>query len=329
VMSEKDMEDAIVNNPKRYLGEDGLELLSRQYRIGGYIFDLLFHDRHGAKLIVEIQKGTLDRSHTYKIMDYYHGYRDQNPKEFIELMIVANIIPEERKKRLREWGIEFREIPESEFIDSTSVVVSPPLNSKEQQKVKPTNELVSVAINSDAMESYLLFKEQKNRFIEELSKIEEVSLRFNFKELNANSINTHKNWFACWIPHKWGVFKQSSAGVHFEFYHIRDKNSGIEYVRYPVGVESPLKREFHTHFKTDVVDSLKARNVDSKNCLLWLDPGYRGAKLLEPKHIPLNQDTWKYVLDGYLQLGSFIEVVGEVMKKYNNLGCFTEQLDFR
>ena len=70
------MEDAIVNNPESFLNEKGLKLLARQYKIGSYIFDLLFEDRYGGKLIVELQKGTLDRTHTFKILDYYHEYKD-------------------------------------------------------------------------------------------------------------------------------------------------------------------------------------------------------------------------------------------------------------
>ena len=69
-MLEKDMENAIVADPVKYIGEENLKLIARQYRIGNYIFDLLFEDRHGAKLIVEIQRGTLDRTLTYKILDY-------------------------------------------------------------------------------------------------------------------------------------------------------------------------------------------------------------------------------------------------------------------
>ena len=80
MISENDMEEAICQNPEKYLREKGLKLISRQYRIGNYIFDLLFEDRHGAKLIVEMQKGVLDRNHTYKIMDYYHEYKESNPE---------------------------------------------------------------------------------------------------------------------------------------------------------------------------------------------------------------------------------------------------------
>lgn len=115
-MTEKDMEDQIAADPERFLGEPGLTLAARQYSIGSYRFDLLFADRHGGKLIVEIQKGTLDRQHAYKILDYYFEYRDANPSEFIDVMVVANQITLERKKRLYDFGVAFREIPESAFV---------------------------------------------------------------------------------------------------------------------------------------------------------------------------------------------------------------------
>ena len=113
---EEDMENLIGSNPAKYLEEEGLDLLQRQYTVGNYRFDLLFQDRHGAKLIVEIQRGTLDRNHTYKILDYYDEYKSRNPKEFVELMVVANKITSERRNRLRSYGISFKEIPESVFL---------------------------------------------------------------------------------------------------------------------------------------------------------------------------------------------------------------------
>jgi hypothetical protein len=114
MLTEKMMEEAIIETPGKYL-EEGLTLLSRQFHIGGYIFDLLFEDRHGARLIIELQKGTLDRNHTYKIMDYYDEYKSKHPEQFVELMIIANKIPRERRDRLSSYGIAFKEIPEVEF----------------------------------------------------------------------------------------------------------------------------------------------------------------------------------------------------------------------
>jgi hypothetical protein len=115
-LSEKDMEDAVAVDSERYIGESGLKLIARQIRVGNYIFDLLFEDRHGGKLIVELQKGTLDRNHTYKILDYYDELKEKNPDDFIELMVIANKITRERRNRLSSYGIEFKEIPVTEFL---------------------------------------------------------------------------------------------------------------------------------------------------------------------------------------------------------------------
>jgi len=112
--SEKDMEYIIAANPEKYIEPD-LKLISRQYTIGSYRFDLLFQDRHGAKLIVELQKGTLDRNHTYKILDYFDEFKERKPHNFVDVMIIANKIPRERQRRLKSYGISFKEIDETEF----------------------------------------------------------------------------------------------------------------------------------------------------------------------------------------------------------------------
>ena len=142
MLSEKEMENQIASHPERFLGERRLSIIARQFRIGGYIFDLLFEDRHGGKLIVEIQKGTLDRNHTYKILDYYDEYREQNPHEFIDVMVVANQITSERKKRLHALGVEFRELPVQLF-DQVS--------NKQPGEAKPTNEDCCLSSVTDEM----------------------------------------------------------------------------------------------------------------------------------------------------------------------------------
>lgn len=129
-LSERDMEDIIAVHAEELLRETGLRLLQRQLSIGSYRFDLLFEDRHGSHLIVEIQKGTLDREHTYRILDYYREYKEHKPLEFVVLMLVANEIPQERKRRLRDAGVAFHEIPLSDFLrlkgETPSVVEAAP-----------------------------------------------------------------------------------------------------------------------------------------------------------------------------------------------------------
>jgi len=328
MLTEKDMEDAIARDPKRYLGEDGLELIKRQYRIGGYIFDLLFKDRHGAKLIVEIQRGTLDREHTYKILDYYHGFREEHPNEFIELMVLANRIPQERQKRLRSWGVEFREIPESDFITNIGVAEPSPAQISAITHADPGNH-DNLVVDESTMKSYELFKEQKNRFVEEMRRIDRnIAVKVNWRELDQDYIRKRKNWFTSFIPSKWGKFKAGGFGIHFEFLYRRDKETNMDYVRFPVGVESPLKREVHEQFKLDVVETLHQEGINLADCGVWPDVGFGKAKLIEPALVVLADDSWEKALNRYLMLGEFIDVVADMIRQYHDRGHFTVKLNF-
>lgn len=150
MLTEKGMEDAIAQNPERYL-ERGLTLKAQQYRIGGYIFDLLFEDRHGAKLIVELQKGTLDRNHTYRILDYYDEYKSKNPEQFVDIMIIANKIPRERRDRLSSYGIAFKEIPETDFLQIPPPIIDPPPPLPAPTEYKKTDVKDSGVWDKDAL----------------------------------------------------------------------------------------------------------------------------------------------------------------------------------
>jgi len=120
MFSEKDMEDAIANNPERFLKRSGLKLVSQQYRIGNFRFDLLFEDGLQSILIVEIQKGTLNRNHSFKIIDYYIRYKNSHPEKKVEIIVVANVIPHERKQFFDKEGISYIEIHDEEIINYKS-----------------------------------------------------------------------------------------------------------------------------------------------------------------------------------------------------------------
>lgn len=176
MLTEKIMEDAICNNPEKYLGEQGLKLISRQFRIGKYIFDLMFEDRHGAKLIVEIQRGTLDRNHTYKIFDYCDEYKEKNPQEFIELMVIANSIPQERKKRLSAWGVSIKEIPVSEFIEQSNIITQKSTEIHKNQ----TSQVVK--LNPETIGHSTIFKENFKKALDKCGKDIQDLFRYLEKE---------------------------------------------------------------------------------------------------------------------------------------------------
>ena len=116
MFSEKDMEDAIAINPARFLKKEGLKLLSQQHSIGNFRFDLLFGDRFGRKFIAEIQKGALDRNHSFKIVEYYNKYQNEHPGEKVEVIFVANTISSERMQFFDKFGISYIEIPDEDII---------------------------------------------------------------------------------------------------------------------------------------------------------------------------------------------------------------------
>ena len=78
MFTEDQMADVVVANSQELLGE-ALTLIARKHWIGRYELDLLFQDRQGGHLIVELQRGALDRYHLYKVLDYYDEYKDRNP----------------------------------------------------------------------------------------------------------------------------------------------------------------------------------------------------------------------------------------------------------
>lgn len=198
---EKDMEDLIASDPIKYLDEE-LKLVSRQYSIGSYRFDLLFEDRHGAKLIVEIQKGTLDRNHTYKILDYYDEYKHNNPNEYVELMVVANSIPRERRDRLKSKGISYKEISESVFIE----------NLKEKfVEVEPK-------------------KNDSNNYIDSIKVLDEFdSKKYESKSKDDNDISLFWNDFLNIANKKTNIYNGLSHNTTKHYINIKTKFNGITY----------------------------------------------------------------------------------------------------
>lgn len=325
-MNEKGMEDLIAQYPERFLGESGLILIDRQMKVGPYRFDLVFQDRTGAKLIVEIQKGTLDRVHTYKILDYYDEYKDRNPQEFVEIMLVANNIPSERKQRLATRGISYREIPLSEFIDNNvgtnnsktgdlpSENISNPLISEENNSNK----------NAQKKSDFDLFLDQSNRFIKALSEYDTTiwypRLRGKFEE------DVPGNWFICFVPKVWGHWKSANYGVHFDLICARAKNKLPVRFRLVVGVESPLKEQYRQVFKEEIISRITARKLNLSGFTL---EAKERKKLIEVDPIPFGPESWRIALDKYIGLHPIIEIIGEVSREYSDKEAFDIPIQYR
>ncbi len=241
--SEKDMEDVIIANSEKYL-EAGLKLVARQYRIGTYIFDLLFEDRHGAKLLVELQKGTLDRNHTYKILDYFDEYKTKFPNEFVELMVIANKIPRERRNRLSSMGISFKEIPESEILDDIQQVSfnRDEILSKKQAIEQPTHSVENLNNKVSAEEKDSNFQlYETGHSLENILEQSSPHVRSLFEQFH-NEIRKFsdevvaKGYNPIWArTHKYGLTYFASEKKAFIFLNIR--KSFISLILYTGGQE--------------------------------------------------------------------------------------------
>lgn len=115
-MIEKEMEDLLWSHPEKFFHES-LTQFSRQQRSSIGRSDVIFTDRLGRLLVVELKKGKLGRDAIGQIVDYFGMIKKQFPKKPVELMLVANAIPDERKLACEQYNIEPREIPEKKFRD--------------------------------------------------------------------------------------------------------------------------------------------------------------------------------------------------------------------
>ncbi|MDR3735383.1 MAG: endonuclease NucS [Acidobacteriaceae bacterium] len=114
-MLEREMEDLIAEHPDHFFSRHGFVLQGRQQSFQGIgRFDLLFTDRHGMNVLMEL-KAVPAR---YDAIDQVARYRDllldQGVKNIL-MWVVAPVIPPTMREMLSHLGIEFTEISEHEF----------------------------------------------------------------------------------------------------------------------------------------------------------------------------------------------------------------------
>lgn len=110
-MLEKDMENLIAQHPLEFFPDKNLRLVGQQVKLGSYFADIIFElDEYS--IIVEVKRGILKRDAIAQIIDYGGILSLQEKNIHIKLILVANVIPEERKKWLSDkLGIGFLELP--------------------------------------------------------------------------------------------------------------------------------------------------------------------------------------------------------------------------
>ncbi|MHC1729292.1 MAG: endonuclease NucS domain-containing protein [Syntrophobacteraceae bacterium] len=112
-MNEHQFEDIIERYPE--LIEPGLTFQARQFPVKGRFIDLLFIDRHGQKLIVELKNGTILRKHVGQLMDY-EGELLNPDDPTVRVMLIGNRVPPNLRRSLEHHGFEWKELTHSGII---------------------------------------------------------------------------------------------------------------------------------------------------------------------------------------------------------------------
>jgi RecB family endonuclease NucS len=106
---EREMQELLWRYPERLLNEPLKQFAWETSSEVGRA-DLVFEDRHGRLLIVEVKRGKLPRGAIDQLLDYFGMMKQRFPDKPIELMVVANVIPAERRLTCESRDIECREI---------------------------------------------------------------------------------------------------------------------------------------------------------------------------------------------------------------------------
>ena len=120
-MTEREMEDLLWEYPEKVLLEP-LKQFRRQAVSSVGRSDVVFSDRLDRLLVVEIKRGKLPRGAIEQLHDYFGTLKREFPERPVELMVVANSIPEERRLACERLNIEPREISEKRFRDVAAEV---------------------------------------------------------------------------------------------------------------------------------------------------------------------------------------------------------------
>ncbi|GAB6162998.1 hypothetical protein JCM12298_21580 [Desulfothermus naphthae] len=107
-MLEKDIENLIAAYPEEFFPGEGFKLISQQCFIEGKRIDILFEDKFGRKIIVEVKRGILTREATGQIAKYYGLLKEKD--NFFELILCANVIPKERRLFLENLTLITQEL---------------------------------------------------------------------------------------------------------------------------------------------------------------------------------------------------------------------------
>jgi len=176
IYEEKLVEDFIRDYPSEFLGEE-LSIYLQQATIGGFRPDLIFRDKTGGFIIVEVQLNALDRGHLYRTLEYRDLFMEQKSCDEPRVILFCNNIPQKYERLTKTHRVTCISMTKEDFL----------------------------------AKAYQL---QPNLQIEELPNIEEQSrktIQSVLNELRRNADSTHLDldldalvlWFSYWFLNRW------------------------------------------------------------------------------------------------------------------------------
>jgi hypothetical protein len=114
--NEKLVEEVVKELPKEFLGEE-LELIAQQPILGGFRPDLIFCNKEGRIVIVEIQLNALDRHHLYKSLEYRDLYKISYNITDVQVLLLCDTIEEKYLPILETHFIQCIVFDETKFIE--------------------------------------------------------------------------------------------------------------------------------------------------------------------------------------------------------------------
>jgi hypothetical protein len=151
-MVEREMQELLWEHPEKLLNEP---LAKFRWEASSPVgrADLVFTDRLDRLLVVEVKKGALPRGAIDQLHDYFGMVKREFPDQPVELMVVANRIPEERRLACEKYEIEAREIPEKKFRDVAQEVGYELASEKQNQDTEIPTAAGEVPAGSRSMSS--------------------------------------------------------------------------------------------------------------------------------------------------------------------------------
>ena len=84
-MIEREMQELVWRYPERLLNEQGLKQLHWEEPSSVGRSDLVFEDRHGGILVIELKRGQLSRPAAYQLLDYFGTMKERYPGKAVHL----------------------------------------------------------------------------------------------------------------------------------------------------------------------------------------------------------------------------------------------------